>query len=138
MAHVLVVDDQKDICEVLKAGIETADQFYVSCSNRGAEAISILEEHRPDFAVVDVLIPDVSGIAVAQVAVDHGIPLLLITGNPETAHEFRGSQVPHLLKPFRLGALLAEVRQQLAEPDDNLRRVRAYLAARAATRPPIR
>jgi len=136
VAHVLVVDDQKDICEVLKAGLETAEQFYVSCCNSGADAISIIEEHQPDFAVIDVLIPDVSGVSIARAAVACGVAVLFMTGNPDTAHAFQGSQVPHMLKPFRLDALLTEVHRQLSDREDNLRRVRAYLADpdRAAAR----
>ena len=138
MPHVLVVDDQKDICEVLKAGLETAEELYVSCSSSGADAISILEEHQPDFAVVDILIPDISGFAVAQAAVDRGIPVLFMTGNPDTARELQDSYVPHMLKPFRLHTLLEEVRRQLVDTPDNLQRVSAYLGSPKGAPPNLR
>jgi DNA-binding response OmpR family regulator len=136
VAHVLVVDDQQEICEVLKEGLETAEEFYVSCSSRGADAVEILQEHRPDFAVVDVLLPEVNGVAVARTAVECGVPVLFMTGSPDMAREFSGSQVPHVLKPFRLEALLTEVRRQISNVEDNLRRVRAYIdgTAQAAAR----
>lgn len=132
MAHILVVDDQTDICEVLKAGLETAPEFYVSCCNSGPEAIAILDEHQPDFAVVDVLIPGVAGVDVAKSAVEQRIPVLFMTGNPDTARELLDAQVPCIIKPFRLDYLVEQVRAQLKTGDDNLRRIHDYLAARRA------
>ena len=135
MAHILVVDDQTDICEVLKAGLETAPEFYVSCCNSGASALSILEEHQPDFAVVDVLIPGVPSADVAKTAIERNIPVLFMTGNPDAARDFMGAMVPCILKPFRLNYLIEQVRLQLQDRDENLRRVARYLAARPDTRP---
>jgi DNA-binding response OmpR family regulator len=134
VAHILVVDDQTDICEVLKAGLETAPEFYVSCCNSGSEAIAILGEHQPDFAVVDVLIPGVAGVDVAKSAVEQKIPVLFMTGNPDTARELLDAQVPCIIKPFRLDYLIEQVRLQLKTSDDNLKRIHDYLAARRAPR----
>jgi DNA-binding response OmpR family regulator len=130
VAHILVVDDQTDICEVLKAGLETAPEFYVSCCNSGRDAIAILEEHRPDFAVVDVLIPGVAGQDVAKAAIDQKIPVLFMTGNPDTARELLDAQVPCIIKPFRLDYLVEQVRAQLKTGEDNLKRICDYLASR--------
>ena len=128
MAHILVVDDQTDICEVLKAGLETAPEFFVSCCNTGADAGAILNEHQPDFAVVDVLIPGIPGIEVAQIAADRNVPVLFITGDPETARDLVAATVPCIVKPFRLEYLVEQVRLHLQDREENLRRVRRYLA----------
>ncbi len=130
MAHILVVDDQADICEVLKAGLETAPEFYVSCCNSGPEAVAILDEYRPDFAVVDMLLPGLAGVDVAQWAIDRRIPVLFMTGNPDTARELLDAHVPCLIKPFRLDYLLEQVRLQLETGDDNLKRIRDFLLSR--------
>ena len=132
MAHILVVDDQTDICEVLKAGLETAPEFYVSCCNSGPEAIAILDEHQPDFAVVDVLIPGVAGVDVAKAAIERKIPVLFMTGDPDMARELLASQVPCIIKPFRLDYLIEQVRTHLKAGDDNLTRIHSYLALRRA------
>lgn len=135
MAHILVVDDQTDICEVLKAGLETAPEFYVSCCNNGRDAVAILDEHQPDFAVVDVLIPGIAGVDVAKSAIERNIPVLFMTGNPDTAHELLDAQVPCIIKPFRLDYLIEQVRAQITTGDDNLTRVRDYLASRRTASP---
>lgn len=132
MAHILVVDDQTDICEVLKAGLETAPEFYVSCCNSGPDAIAILGEHQPDFAVVDVLIPGVAGVDVAKAAIDQKIPVLFITGNPDTASDLIAANVPCIAKPFRLDTLIEHVRAQLQTREDNLKQIADYLVARRA------
>ena len=134
MAHILVVDDQTDICEVLKAGLETAPEFYVSCCNRGPDAIAILDEHQPDFAVVDVLIPGVAGVDVARAAINLKIPVLFITGNPDTARDLLAAKVPCIVKPFRLDYLIAQVRAHLQTSEDNLRQIADYLSARPGSR----
>lgn len=128
MAHILVVDDQTDICEVLKAGLETAPEFFVSCCNNGENAAAILDEHQPDFAVVDVLIPGISGVDVARMAIDRKVPVLFITGNPETARDLVGARVPCIIKPFRLEYLIDQVRQHLQDREGNLQRISSYLA----------
>lgn len=135
MAHILVVDDQTDICDVLKAGLETAPEFYVSCCNNGAHAIAILDEHQPDFAVVDVLIPGVAGVDVAKAAIGRKVPVLFMTGNADAMRDFTAARVPCILKPFRLGYLIEQVRLQLQDSADNLRRIGGYLATRAASPP---
>jgi len=132
VAHILVVDDQTDICEVLKAGLETAPEFYVSCCNSGPEAIAILDEHQPDFAVVDVLIPGVAGVDVAKAAIERKIPVLFMTGDPDMARELLAAQVPCIIKPFRLDYLIEQVRTHLKAGDDNLTRIHSYLASRRA------
>ena len=138
MAHILVVDDQSDICEVLKAGLETAPEFYVSCCNSGPDAIAILAEHQPDFAVVDVLIPGIAGVDVAKSALEHGIPVLFMTGNPDTARELVDARVPCIVKPFRLDYLIGQVRAQLKTSGENMKRIREFLAARSAPPKPDR
>jgi len=132
VAHILVVDDQADICEVLKAGLETAPEFYVSCCHSGPDAVAILDEHRPDFAVVDMLLPGLAGVDVAQWAIDRRIPVLFMTGNPDTARELLDGRVPCLIKPFRLDYLIEQVRIQLETGDDNLKRIRDFLLSRRA------
>ncbi len=132
MPHILVVDDQADICEVLKAGLETAPEFYVSCCNSGTNAIAILKDDHPDFAVIDVLIPGVPGFEVAKTAVAQKVPVLFITGNPDSARELVGAMVPSIMKPFRLDYLIEQVRLQLRDPGENLRRITDYLGKRAA------
>lgn len=129
MVHILVVDDQADICEVLKAGLETAPEFFVSCCNNGENAVAILDEHQPDFAVVDVLIPGIAGVDVAQMAIDRNVPVLFITGNPEMARDLVGARVPCIVKPFRLEYLIDQVRQHLEDRDNNLRTIRDYLGS---------
>lgn len=135
MAHILVVDDQTDICEVLKAGLETAPEFYVSCCNNGSDAIAIIDEHQPDFAVVDMLIPGVIGVDVAKAAIQRKVPVLFMTGNPDAARDFKGARVPCILKPFRLHFLIEQVRLQLQDSEQNLRRIGNYLATRSVPPP---
>ncbi|MBV8535293.1 MAG: response regulator, partial [Alphaproteobacteria bacterium] len=102
----------------------------VSCCNSGPDAVAILDEHRPDFAVVDVLLPGMHGADVARAAIEHDIPVLFMTGNPDTARELLDADVPCIIKPFRLGYLIEQVRVQLSTSDDNLKRIAEYLASR--------
>lgn len=130
MAHILVVDDQADICEVLKAGLETAPEFFVSCCNDGTKAITILIEDQPDFAVVDMLIPGVAGLDVAATAAERNVPILFITGNLESAQDLVAARVPCIVKPFRLEYLIEQVRRQLDDREENLRCIRDFVAER--------
>jgi CheY-like chemotaxis protein len=111
---ILVVDDNLDICELLQEALEDAG-FMVECATSGEAAMRAAERRPTRFAVIDVLMPGMSGLEVAERLWNSGTHVLLMTGGIEQEEAIERSGFPFLRKPFRLKDLL----QALAGPGDD-------------------
>ncbi len=127
MPHVLVVDDFPGICPVLQQALETLPDCRVSAASSGEEAIPLLGRDRPDLVILDALLPGITGLDLADDASQRGIPVILMTGDGNASEALDDSGWHHLHKPFRIDALLAEVRSVLAQAQQNVAMVQASL-----------
>jgi CheY-like chemotaxis protein len=107
MATLLVADDNRGFAELVRALLEDAGHTVVTAYS-GLAAIAAVTQQPVDAAVLDVLIPEISGDAVAERLrqLQPGLPIVLMTGNGEFA---AGVGFPVLYKPFTKEELLAAV-----------------------------
>src|SRR3954471_16251625 len=113
VATVLVADDNRGFAELLRALLED-DGHEVVTVYSGLAAIAAVEQQEIDAAVLDVLIPEISGDAVAQRLrqLRPGLPIALMTGH--RAGFTKGGGVAVLHKPFTKEELLETVERLLA------------------------
>jgi two-component system OmpR family response regulator len=106
---VLVADDSRPFAEMLRATLEDAG-YEVVTAYSGLAAVAAVQKHDVALAVLDVLMPGMSGDAVAQRLrqVDPDLPVLLMTGADRSFAAAAG--VPVLRKPFPHDELVAAVR----------------------------
>lgn len=107
---ILVADDNPSFAELLRATLEEAGYEVVTAST-GLAAVAAMEKHDVGLAVLDVLMPGISGDAVAErlLQVDPTLPVLLMTG---ASDDFAvASGLPVLRKPFPQEELVAAVRR---------------------------
>lgn len=117
---VLVVDDNQDAADTLAALLETRG-FNASVAYDGTVALEAIHAQRPDFVLLDLDLPGVSGLAVAQTVVKWPYaPILIAVTGYGQAQDRAASKAAgfhaHMTKPFDLETLLrllAEL-QQLA------------------------
>jgi DNA-binding response OmpR family regulator len=123
MARILVADDDVDIRELVEFKLSTLGHDVVAVSD-GAAAVDACQEQRPDLAVLDVMMPGMSGLdAVRAIRSDPGLsdlPVILLTaraqeGDVDTG--FDSGADDYITKPFsprelatRVQALLARAR----------------------------
>lgn len=125
VAHILVVDDEPDIRELVKEILED-EQYVVSVAANGAEARQALIERRPDLILLDVWMPDVDGISLLKEwheADEQAPPVVVMSGHGtvETAVEAtRLGAYDFLEKPLSMAKLLLTIRHAL--DDYSLRR----------------
>jgi two-component system OmpR family response regulator len=101
----LVVDDHREICEVIETHLRERGDA-VTIASDGAEARALLACGRYDLAVIDVLMPGEGGLALAALAEERGVPVLLMSGHPERMELPPGlERYPLLRKPFRFADL---------------------------------
>ena len=123
----MVVDDQSDIGEVLRTGLEQLGHYRVSTAVGGDAALPLLDRDRPDLAVLDAVLPGMSGIELAVHALRRDIPVLLMTGEAAMQERLQGAGWPHLRKPFHLKDLVAEVEATIAQRREHMVLIRASL-----------
>lgn len=109
--RILVADDSHQLALLYRAALEDAG-FEVVTASTGIAALRCAAETPVDAAVLDVLMPGVSGDVTAErLRLEHpGLPVLLMTG--EHGDQFvHGSAVPVLHKPFPPDELVRAVRE---------------------------
>jgi CheY-like chemotaxis protein len=107
---ILVADDNRGFAELLRATLEEAGYEVVTAST-GLAAVACMEKHDIGLAVLDVLMPGISGDAVAErlLRTNPDLPVILMTGS---SGDFAiGSGLPVLKKPFPQEDLVAAVGQ---------------------------
>ena len=107
---ILVADDNRGFAELVRATLEEEGYDVVTAST-GLAAVACMEKHDIGLAVLDVLMPGISGDAVAERLrqIDPSLRVLLMTGSDEPFAE--GSGLPVLRKPFPEEELIAAVRK---------------------------
>lgn len=70
MAHILVVDDQKDFRDVMRIFLERLGHDVLDAED-GTEALYLCQEHRPDVVILDVFMPGKDGIEALWQIRDH-------------------------------------------------------------------
>jgi DNA-binding response OmpR family regulator len=126
MLHVLLVQDETTVIDTMQLTLQAYCHASVTMSNTGSAAFSEMNRLWFDAAVIDAVLPDISGFDVAARAIELHIPALLTSGHPDVLALCRHYSLPVLEKPF-LPTLLAERTIQL------IRQAEKNAAALAAT-----
>ena len=62
-----MIDDEQEICDLIKSILEHTGRFEVIISTRAQEGIQLARVHKPDLILLDVMMPDMEGTEVARV-----------------------------------------------------------------------
>jgi two-component system OmpR family response regulator len=124
--RILVVDDEPNIVDVITMALRYQG-FDVATAANGSEALSQVTAYRPHLMVLDVMLPDTDGFAVAERlgAQRAGVPIIFLTARDSTEDKIRGLTTggdDYVTKPFSLEELVARIRTVLrrtgaAEPE---------------------
>ena len=132
-AHLLVVDDEPNIRDLLASSLRFAG-FEVSTAADGNSALRIVDDAQPDLVVLDVMLPDMDGFTVARRMRERVIttPILFLTARDDMSDKVQGLTVggdDYVTKPFGLEEVVARIRailrrtRALAGDDDGTLRV---------------
>jgi DNA-binding response OmpR family regulator len=102
MRHILVVDDDLDICRMLTEALEFDGLYRVSCAQSLPEARRKIAADRPDTVVLDIVLPGAWGFDLARELWAEGMPVLLISGSPSMMDDPAADGLACLAKPFRM------------------------------------
>jgi DNA-binding LytR/AlgR family response regulator len=145
--RVVVADDERPARAFLTSLLRLIpDVDIVGEASNGAEAIQLVEQHRPDVALLDLQMPEIDGMSVVRLLRRRYLPLVVfVTAYDDYAVKaFEVNAVDYLTKPVsepRLRETLRRIRERLERDDlkeaataDLREAVRAYDAGRPVAR----
>ncbi len=117
---ILVVDDEPTLRETLAEALD-ADGFDVVTAADGRDALARFRERRPDLVVLDLMLPELSGIEVCRIIrQESGVPILMLTAKSSEVDKVVGLELgadDYVTKPFSLRELTARIRALLRRTD---------------------
>ena len=112
----LAIDDEASILKLVKLEL-TAQGFHVLTATNGAEGLDLAEKHRPDIVVLDIAMPEMSGLEVMNRLREHSsTPIILLTARDTERDRVGGLELgadDYVVKPFSLDELAARIRAVL-------------------------
>lgn len=114
MNKVLIIDDDKELCTLMKKCIEQ-ENLTVVVANGGIKGLQILDENKDtcSLIILDIMMPDLDGFQVLQqVRQASNVPVLMLTaksGEEDKVSGLRMGADDYLTKPFSIKELMARV-----------------------------
>ncbi|MCG8514371.1 MAG: response regulator transcription factor [Halanaerobiales bacterium] len=113
MTRILLVDDQVKLLKIIKAYLEN-EGYLVETAQDGREALDLIKEFNPQLLVLDLMLPEISGIEVCQkIRQSSDLPILMLTAKSAEDDKLQGFEYgadDYLVKPFSLHELLARIK----------------------------
>ncbi|MDJ0901632.1 MAG: response regulator [Xenococcus sp. MO_188.B8] len=114
--NILLIDDEETIQEVVQVGIEIEAGWQVAIASSGQEGITLAQNQQPDAILLDVMMPDMDGIAtLSQLkanAKTRTIPVIFLTAKTQAAEEDQLQNlgvVDVITKPFNSMTLASQI-----------------------------
>jgi len=118
-ARLLLIDDDRDLCTMLEE-LLAGENFEVASVHTGPVALAHLARERVDLAVLDVMLPGMSGFDVLRtLRRTNAVPVLMLTARGDAVDRIVGLEVgadDYLAKPFHPRELIARIRAILRRP----------------------
>lgn len=134
-AQILIVDDQKDLLDLLSMSL-TPEGYTVRTAQTAAEALSAIKLQKPDLILLDILLPDISGIRLTtQLKNDSEtaqIPIILLTAKDGETDIIVGLSIgadDYITKPFNMKVLLARMEAVLRRAYPQGKEIKQVLSA---------
>jgi len=110
---ILVVEDEPTLRETLAEALE-ADGFRVVAAADGREALARFRAERPDLVLLDLMLPELSGIEVCRILrAESDVPIVMLTAKDSELDKVVGLELgadDYVTKPFSLRELSARIR----------------------------
>ena len=113
---ILVVDDDRNICELLKLYLEN-DGYTVFVANDGQEAVEMFQSKAPELVLLDIMLPKMDGWQVCrEIRKTSNTPIIMLTAKGETFDKVLGLELgadDYVTKPFDAKEVMARVKAVL-------------------------
>jgi len=115
-AHILIVDDEKPIVDIIKFNLEK-EGYKVTASYDGEDALNRIKSENFDIVLLDVMLPKLDGFSVCKKVREFSdIPIIMITAKADEVDKVLGLELgadDYITKPFGIRELIARIRANL-------------------------
>lgn len=113
MVNILIVDDEKKICEFIKAFLDN-EGYYTEVAYDGDSAIDKLNSKKYDLLILDRMLPGISGEEICKYIRDKSdVPIIMLTAKIEDEDKIDGFKLgcdDYICKPFNINELILRVK----------------------------
>lgn len=116
MQRILIVEDDEDIRDILKIYLK-AESFEICEAENGKSAFEVLEDTEPDLVILDLMLPDISGLNICKnIRTKYKYPIIMLTAKTADQDKIMGLTYgadDYITKPFNPLEVMARVKAQL-------------------------
>ena len=122
IGKILVADDDKNICELLRLYLEK-EGYAVTLANDGEEALAKFQAETPDILLLDVMMPKLDGWQVCrEIRKKSEVPINMVTAKGETFDKVLGLELgadDYVVKPFDAKEIVARIKAVMRRTGKN-------------------
>jgi phosphate regulon transcriptional regulator PhoB len=129
MAKILVVDDERDIVELISFNLQK-EGFTTIKAYDGKAALRLIKTQKPDLVILDLMLPEISGLDVCKTirssSETAGLPVIMLTAKADELDKILGLEMgadDYITKPFSIKELIARVRAILRRQHDEVKQL---------------
>lgn len=111
MIKILIVDDEKPICDLIDINLSAAG-YHCKSVQDGLEAIDLIEKENFDLILLDIMLPGADGFDIMEYIRPLKVPVIFITAKNDVRDKVKGLKLgaeDYLVKPFDVVELVARV-----------------------------
>lgn len=122
MKKILLIDDEKEFCSLMKKNLERSSEYEIIVANDGKTGISIAGKHEPDLILLDIVMPQMSGLEVLKRLKQNEktivIPVIMLTAKDNETFKIEAAYSyaeAYITKPVDIEVLKAKIESVLAK-----------------------
>lgn len=122
MKKILVVEDEKDIQNIIKAFLENAE-YKVETADDGLDAINLIQKNNYDLILLDIMLPKIDGFTVCEmIRKNSNVPIIILTALTDEESQLKGFDKladDYITKPFSMPIVLKHIEAILRRTDNS-------------------
>jgi len=124
--HVLLVEDEPDLNQTVAFNLDS-EGYSVESAFNGKDALKLIEEKTPDLILLDLMLPDMSGLEICRILRSSkktkNIPIMMVTAKGEEIDRIVGFELgadDYIVKPFSIREFMLRVAAMLKRSGDTI------------------
>ncbi len=125
-SHILIVDDEPDVCEVIQDRLQ-ASGYQTHYVLNGSSALEYTSQHKPDLILLDVMMPDMDGYEVSKRLMNSEqfspVPIIMLTAKQSQSDKIKALTMgidDYITKPYDADELVARIESVLRRSKQSL------------------
>lgn len=107
---IVIIDDEEQFAKLLKMNLEATTDYMAMVATTGEEGLQLVQAHKPDLVLLDIMMPDADGLDVLKRIKAHSpqVPVAMVTGiwnEQEAKKAFAAGAFEYITKPVHLDYL---------------------------------